>query len=765
MLQTVARLTSWNYRSCLKEIPDDLIFHLKRFDFDLTTLQRNKINDYFSFPDTIDMQPYNVEYLNDPEHNNDPDLFTLVGILVHSGTAETGHYYSYIRQDQKDGSSWLEFNDTEVNPFDPSKISDYCFGGPEFRGGEGKFNSAYMLFYRRTRNTPDIVPSTDIVMPEQLVSRITADNNLLARRYALFGPEHASFVRALISKAKSFHAGSCSNDHTLEESVYAVALAHLDPVISRVKDVPDVESTISAITKSASTCGTCAVRVLDWFDRHKDDVVNLLILGPFAKVRQAIGACIFQTLRVVKELSGSGYGIYIPDDDQSATSDDLMGSFGNVYNLLREAMPLVGRGLRAWDDYFGLMSKVVNLGLPEMCVALDGKVFRDCLEILMMGVKHNLPRNNSLVDIQKSLLRARRPPSYFGLVELIISFMKHLEPFTDPDDDARSCALGDFARKRFQLTSSEFLWFNAPTGDHRSTTLYLLTRIFEVCEQIESASLPAELVESLLSSQTDAADIKRIASTLETNINDYHVPFVGPVLCAATVFARQCPDRRNMLQLVVVAANSSRRLRNLLVRKGSFNIQAGIDSGGAEAHYNFFQEIALMSPAAGARDAEDKPYMSMVIQSVGIWAPVLLVCDELEVRDATVQFLEKIIFQNFPEYLEGEETPYEIDTIRTKAARDLFLRCLENLNKAVQSRLSRAAIAPLVTTLTSCATWIRSVNEMEDQFMPFEELVHSSDQETILARWEFAMSRLNDYTDGDMDEGFTGSHARSHGNV
>lgn len=706
------------------------------------------------------MQQYKVEYLHDPEHSNDPDIFSLVGILVHSGTAETGHYYSYIRHDQKDVSSWLEFNDTEVNSFDPSKISDYCFGGPEFRGGEAKLNSAYMLFYRRIRETIPYGPITDVVMPQQLVSRITADNNLLARRYALFGPEHAFFVRALLSKAKSFHSGSCSNDHTLEDSVHFAALAHLDPVISRVKDVPDIESTISAIAKSASNCGTCAVGVLDWFDRHKDDVVDLLILSPFAKVRQASGHFIFQTLRVVKELGGSGYGISFPDDDQSATSDDLMISFGNVYNFLREALPLIARGLRAWDDYFGLMNKVVNLGPPEMSVALDGKVFQDCLEILMMGVKHSIPRNNSLMDIQKSLIRARRPPSYFGLVELIISFMKHLEPFTDPDNDVRAGAYGDFARKKFQLTDGEFLWFNAPTGDASSTTLYLLTRIFEVCEQIESANLPAELVDCLLNSQTDAADIKRIASTLETNINEYHVPFVGPVLSATTVFARQCPDRRNMLQLVATAANSSRRLRTFHVRKGGFNTSVEIDSGGAEAHYTFFQKVALMSSAVCARNEEDKPYMSLVIQYVGTWAPVLLVCDEQEVRNATAHLLEKIIFQNFPEYLDGEETPYEIDTIRTKAVRELFLRCLEHFNKAVQSRLSRAAIAPLATTLTSCATWIRSVNEKEDLFIPFEELVQSSDKETILDRWTLAISRLNDYTDGDMDEGFTGSHAR-----
>ena len=41
--------------------------------------------------------------------------YKLKGIVVHSGTSDSGHYYSFIkdREESKDeNSKWYEFNDT-----------------------------------------------------------------------------------------------------------------------------------------------------------------------------------------------------------------------------------------------------------------------------------------------------------------------------------------------------------------------------------------------------------------------------------------------------------------------------------------------------------------------------------------------------------------------------------------------------------------------------------------------------------------------------
>ena len=59
----------------------------------------------------------------------DPDLhctkYVLVGVVVHTGTAEGGHYYT-ILQKRDDNSNpmgrWYMFNDQLVTEFDPQLI-------------------------------------------------------------------------------------------------------------------------------------------------------------------------------------------------------------------------------------------------------------------------------------------------------------------------------------------------------------------------------------------------------------------------------------------------------------------------------------------------------------------------------------------------------------------------------------------------------------------------------------------------------------------
>jgi hypothetical protein len=44
-----------------------MLMTLKRFEFDFDTMQRQKVNDYFEWPNDLDMSPYTAEYLANKE--------------------------------------------------------------------------------------------------------------------------------------------------------------------------------------------------------------------------------------------------------------------------------------------------------------------------------------------------------------------------------------------------------------------------------------------------------------------------------------------------------------------------------------------------------------------------------------------------------------------------------------------------------------------------------------------------------------------------
>lgn len=64
-------------------------------------------------------------------------VYELVGMVVHTGQASAGHYYSFIRDRRGSARSneshgkWFKFNDTTVEQFDMTEeaMATECFGG------------------------------------------------------------------------------------------------------------------------------------------------------------------------------------------------------------------------------------------------------------------------------------------------------------------------------------------------------------------------------------------------------------------------------------------------------------------------------------------------------------------------------------------------------------------------------------------------------------------------------------------------------------
>lgn len=218
-------------RTCIDYLPNVLIVHLQRIVFDLDTLMNQKINSRLEFPFDLNMEPYTKEGLEwrerakknkggkgkkaddgaDGDNNNQEDKadkdvdiedaspeekpqqqaqeeeqqpgpykihpkeyyeYKLAGVVVHMGTAEFGHYYSYINTNRGEPSKkeankkdkWLEFNDSTIRDFNPDHIENECFGGASNDSSDdawgwvkvGKDNSknAYILVYERVIKDP-----------------------------------------------------------------------------------------------------------------------------------------------------------------------------------------------------------------------------------------------------------------------------------------------------------------------------------------------------------------------------------------------------------------------------------------------------------------------------------------------------------------------------------------------------------------------------------------------------------------------------------
>jgi ubiquitin C-terminal hydrolase len=196
----------------LIDVPDCVVVHIGRFSMDWGTGHATKSNARFEFPHLFDLWPSSLDALVQADDLRTADgrplseaaegnsgrttsdrsawRYRLAGIVMHSGSLEAGHYYSYIRERGPRGASvaaaraasgyrgsapisngtnapdiWHEFNDSQVTPWDSSSLESMCFGG-----SASSSKSAYILFYERENMhaLPQVPLAREIAPPHHL---------------------------------------------------------------------------------------------------------------------------------------------------------------------------------------------------------------------------------------------------------------------------------------------------------------------------------------------------------------------------------------------------------------------------------------------------------------------------------------------------------------------------------------------------------------------------------------------------------------------
>ncbi|KAK4305331.1 hypothetical protein Pmani_022773 [Petrolisthes manimaculis] len=257
-------------RTCVKTLPPVLVIQLKRFGYDWEASRALKFDDYFKFPWVLDMGAYTAESLAEQDNDSTDSSssrestmlhdastspkastssssphtprksrlaaisathtprintrlkhkgasYELVGVIVHSGQASAGHYYSYIKDRRGDPLTnpnkghWFKFNDTTIEEVEMNDalLEQECFGGtykakvsydssnplPEDRL---RYWNGYMLVYE--------------TMDEKMVTPKTP-------KTARMGITSRSFRASTSSAKKSLSLGGGSNERKARSSL------------------------------------------------------------------------------------------------------------------------------------------------------------------------------------------------------------------------------------------------------------------------------------------------------------------------------------------------------------------------------------------------------------------------------------------------------------------------------------------------------------------------------------------------------------------
>ncbi|XP_031442804.1 probable ubiquitin carboxyl-terminal hydrolase FAF-X isoform X3 [Clupea harengus] len=443
-------------RLLIKKLPPVLAIQLKRFDYDWERECAIKFNDYFEFPRELDMEPYTVAGVaklegssdsspesqtpraDDPKENpqlppesppppetppppaTDPQSpssrYRLVGVLVHSGQASGGHYYSYVIHRGEGGmgaggvaggagdgerNRWYKFDDGEVTECkmdDDEEMKNQCFGG-EYMGEvfdhmmkrmsyrrQKRWWNAYILFYERM-DTPDrdgelvkyIQELTlgskpnQIKMPGAIECSVRKQNVQFMHNRMQYSLEYFQFMKKLLTCNSVYLNPPPGQDHLLPEAEEIAMIS------------------IQLAARFLFSTGFHTKKIVrgpasDWYDalcillRHSKNVrywfahnvlfaypnrfSEYLLECPSAEVRGAFAKLIVFIAHFSLQDGPCPSPIASPGPssqacDNLSLSDHLLRA---VLNLLRREVSEHGRHLQ---QYFNLFVMYANLGLAE----------------------------------------------------------------------------------------------------------------------------------------------------------------------------------------------------------------------------------------------------------------------------------------------------------------------------------------------------------------------------------------------------------------
>ncbi|KAF5661658.1 hypothetical protein FHETE_8306 [Fusarium heterosporum] len=698
-------------RACLKDVPDNLIFHLKRFDFNLRTLQRSKINDYFSFPEQVDMRPYTIEHLSDPENDTEEDIFELVGVLVHSGTAESGHYYSYIRERPSSANrpTWVEFNDDMVTPWDSTHMEYSTFGGAEHRtlyDTNGivcdKNYSAYMLFYQRASSlrveqdemTGRGIPAPlRVPVPDDLDDHILAQNTVILRRHCIYDQSNIRLVQWLFHQSQQHcksidevdtnqsintFLASFQQDHGLQDLAMQTLVGNLDQVVTRTNHIPDFQAYSKTVLDAITSCQHCAFSYYRYFDQHPGAFRTLLQRNPDPGVRSFISKSFIAAVARISQKLPQVYDqqvLYSPVSDLD--SDELLsGSITSHRSVIDGVMILLDHlwkffyiHIRAWDEYFGTILGFAQLGRRETGCVLAADFLAKTIQIISADPLQDL--DGEWARMLHNVLRRNntRQTSYAAIIALAHHLMVQMDSKIGPEfNEEEPTERLLQSNETFSWTSVEAgLVYNDLSGSHTSLFIEKLLSLDQAQAQSD------RIIHLLVILNTELDD--RILATLKQCIRgETSTQIMDPFLRAAATYIESTDQLGNAREMIDHISLQAKSLQNT---EGVYFVR--------------FFLVALNLKQQDDRFTDT--VRSHALNRVPDWVPYLLASQDRVVRANTETFLVRALFDIVAETTPNDEGDgggswVDRDMIK-QTTKHVGIACLKYLREQHVSKLTQ----------------------------------------------------------------------------
>jgi len=690
------RLVDAMRRTCLEEVPDNLTFCLKRFTYESMIEGENKVNDRFEFPSAIDVSVYKRAYLEQPHTPCEPDEFELVGVIVHQGSLQFGHYWSYVRSpgaSSQESNTWMCLEDTRYTPCagGVQEVQEQCFGGLKTLNGLDRSDNAYVLFYQRKSYIQEARLLDAVSGPERsmygtkprievstaIASEIQSDNKWRQHVESLFNDRFSSLAVFILGHSPAVlqsrsldeeedsSPGPAEGVSSMESSEVESMLGELiaNYVMLVFLADPDAEARLdpfmAAVLKLVETSAGTPAKILQHFCCSDAYGFAKLVLNESTKVRSQLFDGIWQCLSMLREYLPRVYADLAPI-------------------VIRNHAAIVGErldnALGKWGEYLAFASKFANLGFHETGQILDYGYLEWTLQRLQL--RWNGSARKGQVPLSNWI--RRNDPDMTPLFSFVVDLLSNHIDLSEEDDDA----LDDYTGRRRNTTDGWCLRQEELEGmmrsgnSNRHELSYIMMAGVRQCAVSKTweQHVPGQLF-GLLVGEKAGYKLVRVFQSALISQHEFETDYLTPLLYITLHQIKNLGDQDAKVLMLPIS-------KTLLAWENS------------HAHILwFFGEAYKLSPTA-------------IIDTMPIWMPQLVFGAEDTVRQNALLMFDRNVLA--PPPLSANPSQ---DACRIRTTQAIAARCRDTVASAYRAEKSRTPYEPIIALLIAAQSYFDNLQE------------------------------------------------------